>query len=46
MRRALRKVDDDVRAWVAQARRREISWERLGQALGMKRQSAWERLAG
>jgi ClpX C4-type zinc finger len=40
------QVDDDLRAWVAEARRRELSWERIGEALGMKRQSAWERFAG
>jgi len=40
------QVDDDLRAWVAEARRRELSWDRIGAALGMKRQSAWERFAG
>lgn len=40
------QVDDDLRAWVAEARRRELSWERIGEVLGMKRQSAWERFAG
>ena len=40
------QMDDDLRAWVAEARRRELSWERIGAALGMKRQSACERLAG
>ena len=40
------QVDEDLRAWVAEARRRELSWERIGDALGMKRQSAWERFAG
>lgn len=40
------QVDDDLRAWVAEARRRELSWNRIGSALGMKRQSAWERFAG
>jgi hypothetical protein len=40
------QVDDDLRAWVAEARRRELSWDKIGQALGMKRQSAWERFAG
>jgi hypothetical protein len=39
------QVDDDLRAWVAEARRREMSWDRIGEALGMKRQSAWERFA-
>ena len=40
------QVDGDLRAWVAEARRRELSWDRIGAALGMKRQSAWERFAG
>jgi hypothetical protein len=39
------QVDDDLRAWVAEARRRQLSWERIGDALGMKRQSAWERFS-
>jgi hypothetical protein len=39
----LDQVDDDPRARVAEARRRELSWDRMGAALGMKRQSAWER---
>jgi ClpX C4-type zinc finger len=40
------QVDDDLRAWVAEARRRGLSWDRIGGTLGMKRQSAWERFAG
>jgi hypothetical protein len=40
------QVDDDLRSWVAEARRREVSWDRIGAALGMRRQSAWERFAG
>ncbi|GAA1607470.1 ClpX C4-type zinc finger protein [Actinoplanes couchii] len=39
------QVDDDLRAWVAEARRRGLSWDRVGGALGMKRQSAWERFS-
>jgi ATP-dependent protease Clp ATPase subunit len=39
------QVDDDLRAWVGEARRRGLSWDRIGQALGMRRQSAWERFA-
>ncbi|MFC9255886.1 ClpX C4-type zinc finger protein [Amycolatopsis thailandensis] len=38
-------VDDDLRSWVGEARRRGISWDRVGEALGMRRQSAWERFA-
>lgn len=39
------QVDDDLRAWVGEARRRGLSWDRIGEALGMRRQSAWERFA-
>jgi hypothetical protein len=37
------RVDDDLREWVGEARRRGLSWDRIGEALGMRRQSAWER---
>ncbi|MGR6924182.1 ClpX C4-type zinc finger protein [[Actinomadura] parvosata] len=37
------QVDDNLRAWVAHLRTRDTSWERIGAALGMTRQSAWER---
>lgn len=37
------QVDDNLREWVAQLRDRDVSWERVGAALGMTRQSAWER---
>ncbi|HVV77622.1 MAG TPA: ClpX C4-type zinc finger protein [Mycobacteriales bacterium] len=37
------QVDDDLRGWVGEARRRGLSWDRIGAALGMRRQSAWER---
>ncbi|MFG2075555.1 ClpX C4-type zinc finger [Nonomuraea maritima] len=37
------QVDDNLREWVAQLRTRDVSWERVGAALGMTRQSAWER---
>ncbi|HEY6793453.1 MAG TPA: ClpX C4-type zinc finger protein [Kineosporiaceae bacterium] len=39
------QVDDDLRSWVAEARRRKLSWDKIGAALGMKRQSTWERFA-
>lgn len=39
------QVDDDLRGWVGEARQRGLSWDRIGQALGMRRQSAWERFA-
>jgi hypothetical protein len=37
------QVEDRLCAWVRTARRRSISWARIGAALGMTRQSAWER---
>ena len=39
------QVDDELRGWVGEARRRGISWDRIGESLGMRRQSAWERFA-
>jgi hypothetical protein len=32
--------------WVRQARSRGITWTRIGEALGITRQSAWERFSG
>jgi ATP-dependent Clp protease ATP-binding subunit ClpX len=40
---AAAQVEANVRGWVSQARRRGISWARIGKALNMTRQSAWER---
>lgn len=37
------QVEERLRAWVGTARQRSISWARIGAALGMTRQSAWER---
>jgi hypothetical protein len=37
------QVEDRLCAWVGNARQRGISWARIGAALGMTRQSAWER---
>lgn len=38
-----RQVETHLATWVAAARERGISWARIGQALEMTRQSAWER---
>ncbi|WP_084964823.1 ClpX C4-type zinc finger protein [Thermoactinospora rubra] len=38
-----RQIEDNLRDWVAHLRSRNISWERIGAALSMSRQSAWER---
>lgn len=40
------QVDRQLAIWVAQARSRGITWTRIGAALGMTRQSAWERFSG
>ena len=37
------QVEDRLRACVGTARQRTISWARIGTALGITRQSAWER---
>jgi len=40
------QVDQQLTTWVRQARTRGITWTRIGEALGMTRQSAWERFSG
>jgi hypothetical protein len=42
---AARQVEQHLTAWVRQARERGITWTRIGEALGMTRQSAWERFS-
>ena len=37
------QVEAHLRRWVGAARERGISWASIGSALGMSRQSAWER---
>jgi len=39
-------VDRTVQGVVDVLRRRDVSWARIGEALGMTRQSAWERFSG
>lgn len=41
--RAGHQVEIHLGTWVGAARERGISWARIGNALGMTRQSAWER---
>ena len=43
---AHQNVDRAVRLHVAALRERGMSWARIGEALGMTRQSAWERFSG
>ena len=40
------QVEQQLTGWVRQARGRGITWTRIGEALGMTRQSAWERFSG
>lgn len=39
------QVEDNLRVWVQRLRDRGMSWARIGEALGMARQSAWERFS-
>ncbi len=43
---AAAQVQQHLTVWVRQARERGITWTRIGEALGMTRQSAWERFSG
>lgn len=40
------QVEDNLHVWVQRLRDRGVSWARIGQSLGMARQSAWERFSG
>ncbi|HEU5026384.1 MAG TPA: ClpX C4-type zinc finger protein [Spirillospora sp.] len=40
------QVEGDLRTWVQELRRRGVTWTRIGEALGITRQSAWERFSG
>jgi hypothetical protein len=40
------QVETDLRSWVRELRRRGVTWSRIGVALGITRQSAWERFNG
>jgi hypothetical protein len=40
------KVDDKIQELVAHCRDAGKSWTQIGQALGMTKQSAWERFSG
>ena len=43
---AAQQVERHLIAWVREARERAITWTRIGESLGMTRQSAWERFSG
>jgi predicted transcriptional regulator len=40
------QVDAAVHEYVATLRERGISWTRVGEALGVSKQAAWERFSG
>lgn len=40
------QVEQNLAGWVRRARALGATWARIGQALGMTRQSAWERFSG
>ena len=40
------QIDDAVAKIVQHLRERGVTWVRIGEALGMTRQSAWERFSG
>jgi hypothetical protein len=42
---ALEAVEHTLREHVALLRRRGVTWERVGEALGVSRQAAWERFS-
>ena len=39
------QVETDLRSWVHELRRRGVTWSKIGEALGITRQSAWERFS-
>jgi hypothetical protein len=43
---AAAQVEQQLTGWVRKARGRGITWTRIGESLGMTRQSAWERFSG
>ena len=40
------QTEAELRSWVQELRGRGVTWARIGEALGITRQSAWERFAG
>lgn len=43
---AAARVEQDLTGWVRRARALGATWALIGEALGMTRQSAWERFSG
>ncbi|GIH22307.1 hypothetical protein Aph01nite_06170 [Acrocarpospora phusangensis] len=42
----IEQAEADLRAWVQELRRRGVTWAKIGEALGVTRQAAWERFSG
>ena len=42
----MHQVDAHLRSTVAALRQQNVSWARIGEALGISRQAAWERFSG
>jgi hypothetical protein len=40
------QVEENLTGWVRKARALGATWTKIGEALGMTRQSAWERFSG
>ncbi|GII55401.1 hypothetical protein Pth03_37900 [Planotetraspora thailandica] len=40
------QAEADLRSWVQELRRRSVTWTKIGESLGITRQSAWERFSG
>src|ERR1044071_7051526 len=40
------RSETELRSWVQELRRRGVTWIRIGESLGITRQSAWERFSG
>ncbi|MDT0317133.1 ClpX C4-type zinc finger protein [Streptomyces millisiae] len=40
------QVETNLHSWIRELRSRAVTWARIGQALGISRQSAWERFSG
>lgn len=40
------QIDESLQIWVDTLRQRGVTWARIGEGLGITRQSAWERFSG
>ncbi|GII60143.1 hypothetical protein Skr01_02280 [Sphaerisporangium krabiense] len=43
--RTVEQAERDLRAWVRILRDRDVTWAKIGEALGISRQAAWDRFA-